>query len=114
MSVSTIKKDVYNTGWTHDNPIASNFTKGEVEYRKIGEIVFLAVYAAGTSKTGLMNLYSMPVGYRPARRWTVPASYPNLSGDSYINIDTDGNVQFINQSGGEVSDLYFTVSYPVT
>ena len=61
-----------------------------------------------------MDLYSMPVGYRPPRRWTVPASYPNLSGNSYINIDTGGNVQFINQSGGAVSDLYFTAVYPVT
>lgn len=114
MSYSKITKDAHDTGWTESTLITDNFSSGEIKYKKIGNVVFLTVYSASTTKTGMVTMYTMPAGYRPAKRWTVPVSYPHLSGDSYINIDIDGHVQLINQTGGAVTNVYFTTAYPVT
>lgn len=98
--------------WVTVTPSTDNFTVGTIYYKKIGNVIYLTATGLSTSKTGLMTVHTMTAGNRPARRWTVKPSYPNLSGDTYINIDTNGTVQFINGTGGAVSNLFFTAVYP--
>jgi hypothetical protein len=93
-------------------PSTDNFTAGELFYKKIGNVVYLTALGLATSKTGLMTVHAMNAGLRPARRWTVKPSYPNLSGDSYVNITTEGAIMFVNGTGASVSNLYFTAVYP--
>lgn len=98
--------------WVSVTPSSDNFTAGTIYYKKIGNVIYMTAHGLSTSKTGLMTVHTMTAGNRPARRWTVKPSYPNLSGDTYINCDTNGAIQFINGTGGAVSNLYFTAVYP--
>ena len=107
-----IQQSTAGEAWVTTSPISSNFTSGEIKYKKIGNVVYITAYSMNTTKTGSIEICTMPSGYITAQRWTVKPSYPLLSGDSYININSNGLIQFINQTGGAVNNLYFTAVYP--
>ena len=91
----------FNTGW-------GNFggSTGSVQYRKVGDLVFLRGLAARTSGSATV-IATLPVGYRP------PATYyfgtTSNSGDASCYINSSGQIVWV--SGGvtwfSLSGIFF-------
>ena len=79
-------------------------------YRIIGNMVYLN--GQGISATHNTTFVTLPSYLRPSIRVTAPASYP-LDVCMYVNLYANGNMAVIRNGGGTLSNLYFTMSYPL-
>lgn len=96
-----------DTGW---KVLWKPSTSGYIEYRKIGNIVFLQGYSL--SVTHNVTFYTLPPDLRPIIRHTVPMAFP-LGVCGYVNIFENGQMAAIQNGGGTINQLYFATSYPV-
>lgn len=79
-------------------------------YRIIGNMVYLN--GQGISATHNITFVTLPSYLRPSIRVTTAASFP-LDVCHYVNLYANGDMAVIRNGGGSVSNLYFTMSYPL-
>ena len=94
---------VYENSWV-DNSSTTN----SAQYRKVGDIVELR----GTVKDGTLGtaIFTLPVGYRPAKNTNLSTVANNAFGYAYIN--TDGEVDATSGSNVwfSLENLQFSIS----
>ena len=107
MATSTIN-GIVDSGW---QSVRTATSAGTVWYRKIGKIVYLQCY--GVTANHLQIIYTLPVGFRPGIRWTVPASFPLDGGRVYVNMETTGTMTTVRDGATSMVNMYCQTAYPI-
>lgn len=98
---------VPDTGWV---TLTLSSGSGTLQYRCVGKIVYIV--GTGLNVTHNTNFVTLPAAIRPAIRITCSASFP-VDKNIYINLYDSGNMAAIQNGGGSISNLFFTMSYPI-
>lgn len=101
-----------DTGWTSLTLL--NGVTGNIAYRVRSGVIYIVGTALNTSSSSTsITAANIPSDIRPTIRWTVKPTFPTYANNTYINIPTTGNIDIINNTGGSISNLYFTTAAPI-
>lgn len=96
-----------DTGWQILSTFASS---GTLRYRVVNRIAY--VVGEALKVTHNTTFVTLPAAIRPTIRITCSASFPIDKG-VYVNLYSNGEMAGIQNGGGTISDLYFTMVYPL-
>lgn len=111
--VTALEQD---TGW-QDISYASGFTAGtggQLQYRKVGNVVYIRGGASGTFPTGFttVNSVMLPEQYRPSVITRVGASASGGRAGA-MEVTTLGEIRFAHQLSSAPTWMGTTISYPL-
>lgn len=96
-----------DTGW---ETLSTSASSGTLRYRVVNRIAY--VVGEALNVTHNTTFVTLPAAIRPTIRITCSASFP-IDNGVYVNLYSNGEMSGIQNGGGAISNLYFTMVYPL-